>query len=752
MCSTPDPIFAKDTQGRYLLVNEACCAVFGRSMSEVIGRTDRDLSQGSAADAILAADQRVLGGGGVIVVEEDLSTPIGPRSFAVTKGPLLGADGEVVGLVGVARDTTDALAAQRELKERNRLLALTEDVANVGHWYLEAGSEVLQWSPEVYRIHGLEPATYKPALQSAMEAFHEGSRKAVRLALTRGIADGRDFSVEARVRRTDGELREVLLKGAGDMGEDGEVRGLLGIILDITELRRAQTAVTEAGDLLRLSIGALKDAFVLYDPDGRMVVCNDAYETLLGRPLAPGTRFQDVLTIGVGSGLFKEALGDEEAWTAKRFRDFHNGGTREMRVGARWFRVTDVPLPSGHIVGTRVDITALREAREAAEEANRAKSEFLSRMSHELRTPLNAILGFAELMEISRKDPVTDRQRDYLGYIRTGGGHLLNLIDDILDLARIEAGRISLSIEPVDTRALLDDCLTTTRTLADGRGVTVRDDSAGQALPCLSVDLTRAKQALLNLLSNAIKYNRPSGSVPSGSVTVSVAPQGDFLRLSVADTGLGIPAHRQCELFQPFSRLGQETGEIEGTGIGLTITRQLVEEMGGSIDFVSVEGEGSTFWIDLPLAHQPGGGVVEGDPVPAAVMTGKGDDARRTVLYVEDNPANLALMKEIIKESDGFTLLSAHTAELGLDMARAAPPDIILMDINLPGMDGFQALEALRADNRTRDVPVIALSADALPFTVRRGEQVGFMAYLTKPVRVDALLDMLNKATTRDVP
>ncbi len=400
------------------------------------------------------------------------------------------------------------------------------------------------------------------------------------------------------------------------------------------------------------------------------------------------------------------------------------------------------------VCSTLVDLTrrkeveaALMAAKAEAEQANRSKSEFLSSMSHELRTPLNAILGFAQLLEMSTKEPLSERQKGHVSYIAKAGGHLLSLINDVLDLARIEIGRAAMTIEPVSLRDLSDECLALTRSMPAAAGLEVVDGTRGTPLPLVSADATRLKQVMLNLLSNAVKYNRPGGRV-----TLTVTAAAGAVRLAVRDTGMGIPEERRGDLFQPFSRLGREHSTIEGTGIGLTITKRLVEQMEGAIGLDSETGEGTTFWVDLrPAALVAAEDTRSQDTATTREVHAAPDDAR-VLLYVEDNPANLALMEEIIEDTPGFTLISAHTAELGIELARAARPAVILMDINLPGLDGFQALERLRGDRRTAAIPVIALSADAMPGTIRRGREAGFAAYLTKPVDIDALIDALEAA------
>ena len=380
----------------------------------------------------------------------------------------------------------------------------------------------------------------------------------------------------------------------------------------------------------------------------------------------------------------------------------------------------------------------LAMAMEEARSANYAKSAFLSSMSHELRTPLNAILGFAQILSSDRLPSTLEQKKEFAGHILKSGRHLLTLINEILDLAKVESGTVSLSLEPVGLDAILQECRDMIAPLASQRGI-------GMAFPdaCplnVLADRTRLKQILLNLLSNALKYNREQGQV-----AIECAPQaGGRVRISVRDTGVGLDAEQLALLFQPFNRLGQEGGTEEGSGIGLVVTKRLVELMDGSIGVSSAPGEGSTFWIELR--------VVDAVPIPAAAASPRPDlagallehSAPVTLLYVEDNPANLILVEEIVRYCPQLQLLTATDGRLGVEMARTHLPQLILMDINLPHVNGTDALKLLRADPRTAHIPVIALTANAMPGDVERSMALGFYRYLTKPINLDEFTEAIN--------
>jgi PAS domain S-box-containing protein len=384
----------------------------------------------------------------------------------------------------------------------------------------------------------------------------------------------------------------------------------------------------------------------------------------------------------------------------------------------------------------------LQNARAVAEKASLAKSDFLSNMSHELRTPLSAILGFAQLMETGSPPPTPSQKRS-IDQILQAGWYLLELINEILDLALIESGKLSLSLEPSALADVLHECEAMIGPQAQKRGISV-------TFPRLEIpyfvkaDRTRVKQVLINLLSNAIKYN-----VAGGSVVVDCnASTPGRIRICVMDTGAGLPSEKLAQLFQPFNRLGQEASVEEGTGIGLVVCKRLIDLMGGAIGAESTVGKGSGFWIELNLSAEPQLAVGPAKTRGGAQAHVRSFSALRTLLYVEDNPANLMLVEDLIARRPDIRLLSASDGSRGIETARASLPDVILMDINLPGISGIKAMRILAEDPKTAHIPVVAISANAMPRDIEKGLEAGFFRYLTKPIKVDEFMETLDVALT----
>jgi signal transduction histidine kinase/ActR/RegA family two-component response regulator len=382
----------------------------------------------------------------------------------------------------------------------------------------------------------------------------------------------------------------------------------------------------------------------------------------------------------------------------------------------------------------------LNKAMALADRANLAKSDFLSNMSHELRTPLSAILGFAQLIESGSPAPTVSQKRS-VDQILKAGWYLLELINEILDLALIESGKLSISQEPLALSDVLRECQAMIEPQAKKRdvGVSFLDLESPHFV---KADRTRIKQVLINLLSNAIKYNKPSGTVVVDCAVISPGR----LRVSIADSGAGLAADKLTQLFQPFNRLGQEANVEEGTGIGLVMSKRLIELMGGAIGVESTVGKGSVFWIELNQSAAPQLAAGAGVPPAVAPAHAPADTHAHTLLYVEDNPANLMLVEDLIARRPEIRLLSATDGLRGVEMARAALPDVILMDINLPGISGIQALKILIDDPLTAHIPVIALSANAMHRDIEKGLAAGFFRYLTKPIKVQEFMDTLEVA------
>jgi PAS domain S-box-containing protein len=531
-------------------------------------------------------------------------------------------------------------------------------------------------------------------------------------------------------------------------------RGLLIIagIRDVTERKQLERDKERATGYLMSAVEAVQEAFLLFDEHDRLLMVNSAARAFAGAAgdaAMLGRSFEDLLDDTLAAGTYE--LGEEspDAWKARRLV-YHRepSGTLDLRTrDGRFVRITEHKTADRGTVTTIADITEdvkraeeLEGARRLAEAASAAKSEFLSSMSHELRTPLNAILGFAQLLERDRRQPLSERQLERLEHVTRGGEHLLRLIDDVLDLSRIEAGRISISSEPVAVADVLIEVVHTLEPMAVRAGIQISIDAPLEPMPRVEADRTRLAQVLMNFGSNAIKYGRPNGHV-----TLRTELVGGRLRIVVSDDGIGIPEDKREKIFEPFQRAGQEAGPIEGTGIGLTISKRLAAMMRASVGFRSEVARGSHFWIDL-VVHQQTEVTAEPDAAHdvggSPLATGL---RRHLVVYVEDNPSNIAFMRDLVDDLATVELVTAPTAEIGLEIIRARRPDVVILDINLPGMSGFEALRRLSEWPETRSIPVIGLSAAALAKDTARAAAAGFYRYLTKPIKVAELTRTLEE-------
>nr|WP_240538556.1 ATP-binding protein [Rhodoferax sp. PAMC 29310] len=559
----------------------------------------------------------------------------------------------------------------------------------------------------------------------------------------------------------------------------GAERYFTGILRDISARKQAEEALRKAGALQNAIFNSANFSSIATDAKGVIQIFNVGAERMLGyaaldvmdkvtpaeisdpqeiiaRAQALSAELGTEIAPGFEALVFKAARAMEDIYELTYIRK--DGSRFPAMVSVTALRGDDHTIIGYLHIGTdntarkvveaerarldralQVKNTELEAARTAADKANQAKSDFLSSMSHELRSPLNAILGFGQLIESDLPAP-TLAQSASIEQILKAGWYLLELINEILDLALIESGRLLMSMEPVSLPEVLQDCQSMIEPQANNRGIQMRFPTFSN--PCfVDADSTRVKQVLVNLLSNAIKYNRTDGAV---DVTWRITDQ-DRLHISVRDTGEGLSEQKLSQLFQPFNRLGQEDSGEEGTGIGLVVSKRLVELMGGTIGAVSTVGVGSEFWFELNLAA-PHSLVLDAEPVSLTPIALGGDGvARRTLLYVEDNKANMELVAQLIARRSDMRLLGAEDGLRGMALARAHLPDVILMDINLPGITGLQALGLLREDPATCHIPVLALSANAMPHDIERGMDAGFYRYLTKPIKIAEFMLALDE-------
>lgn len=652
------------------------------------------------------------------------------------------AKGAPLQMLGLVQDITDRIVAEARLRETEERLTFAVEGAGDGIWDWNMVTGEMPLSGHYEAMLGFGKGELSPTIDAWISSVHPDDLARVRRVLD-DYLEGRTptYTIELRLRCKDNGYKWILCRGT-IVARDakGKPVRMIGIHSDISERKVAEERLA----LFRRIFDASPQCIGITDGQGRLLYQNRAHQEIIG--------YSDSELLGRPFALLLPA--DEADVLARQvFASVSNGRNWVGQLPIR--RKNGSIFPSSSNVGFLKDAdggiqylfnifsdfseemarrTELALAKESAERASQAKSNFLSSMSHELRTPMNAIIGFAQMLECD--DSLNADQLDNAHEILKAGRHLLELINEVLDLAKIESGRIDLSLEPVELAALIEDCRHLIHPLAASRQITLHVPARLDAV--VRADRVRLKQVLLNLLSNAVKYNRQHGHI-----TLRVDDVADnTIRIAVSDTGHGIPADRFAELFQPFCRLDAEDGEVEGTGIGLTITQRLVEMMGGNVGVESEVGVGSTFWIDL-AAESP----VTATPAAAAATTADAISQRQhRVLCIDDNPVNLKLIAQMLGRRRHVSLVTAHTPELGIELALAHRPELILLDINMPGMNGYQVLEILKADARLKQIPVIAVTANAMPRDIEKGLMAGFQAYLTKPIDLASFLQAVDQA------
>jgi len=666
-------------------------------------------------------------------------------------------------LVSERKGVSDGTAAPTQTQSVER----HERIFKGGHgygfldWELDTSTMVWNGGFWAYLGYGDSDMVFISDSGRFLEYVHQDDRERlsedVRSLLRRGGAQSLSF----RIRKKRGGYVWTEVRVDSVRNDQGWVKYVSGILFDVTKLKQTEQALLVSEARHARILQSSNDGIWEWSAEhGSFHFSNRCWEHL-------GYSDDDDL---VNQGIdrvqaWKERIHpDDLILFDQRLRDHIHGKCPfdvEYRIRGkdekwRWIRArgqtsfNDKGKPV-RMSGTNMNITELKsaearvvKAKDAAEKANQAKSDFLSSMSHELRTPLNAILGFAQLFDLDRS--LNETQHLNIVEIKRAGEHLLQLVGDVLDLAKIEAGRMGLSMEPVAPSRLLREVDSLLRSQADLRHIQLRLNLNELDDITVVADAVRLKQVLLNLVSNAVKYNRDGGKV---EIDCRKTDAGLF-QIAVRDTGIGISQELQQHLFQPFNRLGAEGSAIEGSGVGLVITKQLVKKMGGVLGFRSEEGHGSTFWVEFPeYTGQSIDEVANSYLRPASSISQEIPDlevsGNKRILYVEDNPPNQRLMEQLLARYPNLELTVADEPLRGIFLARTTQPDLVIMDINLPGMDGFEAVSILKQDEATSAIPVIALTANAMAQDVEKGKAFGFVYYLTKPVNLAALIDVFNE-------
>ena len=663
------------------------------------------------------------------------------------------AEGAVIAFVGVTLDVTAQVEHSRRAEQLARRLEAAAEAARIGIWTTVVGTRETEWNAQMYELFDMVDMTEPPTLSKWLDRCVHPDDTARVLETTRAFLNRTspafEIEIEFRIRLRDGRVRWMVMRADLDRSGTDATRAF-GIAIDVTERHAARDALHAAAE--RAAIIARHAGIGTWEIDANGGPPLWDEQMFLLRGLAPRA-------VGLERADWLALVHPDDRASVLEANPDRNGSTQplayEFRVrlpdgSVRWLASRSAALQDAHgtvisRVGVNWDITEAKNAELArqqallAERESEAKSQFLSRMSHELRTPLNAVLGFTQLLQLDVGPGRVDGQSAKLEHIRAAGEHLLTLIDDALDLSSLKSGTLKLDLQPVALATAVVQAMPLVEALATAHGVSLH---RGTLTGSVRADPTRLRQVLLNLLTNAIKYNRAGGQV-----TVDSAKEGGFARLSVRDTGRGLSAEQIAHLFEPFNRLGMESEGIEGSGIGLTIVKTLVEAMGGQVGVSSHAGLGTVFDVTLPATNAAPPAALAS---PAGAGSGAAAPARSgQLLYIEDNSVNVLLVEELVKSLSGLKIASEPTGASGVARALALRPDLILIDMQLPDFDGFEVLRRLRAQPGTAATRCIALSANAMPDDIERALAGGFDDYWTKPIKFKPFLDALDRLFPR---
>jgi len=752
-----DIVSVTDVAGRIISINDKFSKISNYSQKELIGRNHRVLKSGMHSRSFFADMWKTISSGnvwrGAICNKKKDGSLYWVESTIV---PFLDKGGKPYKFVSAQTDIT-------ALRESEIRLAVSQKFANIGTWDWNIKTGDLFWSDQIGPIFGYNKNVPDTTYENFLASVHPQDRQSVIDSINNCLEYGSKYSIEHRIVWPDASIHWVQETGDVIRDEFGEPSHMLGVVQNIDSRKNAALALAERERLLKdAQYMACLGNWKYHVRSGELIWSEQLYRIFGYEP----DSFKPNMF------MFHSAVHPEDK---EKFREsehqskltgFHDVIYRIVRPDGTHRFVHELGRTERDALGNTVSVTgtiqditlrveaeqALITAREEAEKANRAKSRFLSNMSHELRTPLNAIIGFSQILKMDDEKNLSDSQHENIDEIVNAGTHLMELITEVLDLSKIEAGHIELSLESLSVGEIVSESLQLIMPLAkeknikfciymDGKELGINDLARQHFF--VWADKTRVRQALLNLLSNAIKYNKFDGEVRIHCEQ----KQNNSVRIKVEDTGEGLSESQKTGLFNAFNRLGAEYTNIEGTGIGLVLTKTLVELMGGEIGMSSQLGIGSSFWIDLPDATISNENLSMSNVRENHLNQVDGViDSKYCVLYIEDNPSNLRLVSRLLGRMPNIKMWSAHEPILGLELAKAHSPDLILLDINLPYINGFEVLRRLKIEENTKNTPVFAISANSMPLDVEKGLQAGFSDYICKPINVLEFMESVTKA------